>query len=125
MNKQLTNVPRKHILLNSLYCLLILEFLSAFALGVFFFSSTVLPAISHQLHLFSQLFEYVVASIIGTAFLICLLFPSEKRTTYDKLSSSPSSYRSTFSLQRPHYDPLTDTTNPASPSYSGRFNPRV
>ena len=117
-NQKLCN-NKKQILLKYFRILFFLEFVSVFLVVLLVFPSNT--------HLFNQLLGSLAFLILGSSFLFRIFFPVEgsKDQSARRKHISPHLSKSLFSLQRPHYDPMNDTTNPASPSYYGRFNRRV
>jgi hypothetical protein len=130
MNKKQSTDRKKQILLTFFGLLFLLECSLFYGLDVFFSSNFAHVHFSQYFYLHNELFEYLVDFGIVFIFLFCLLYPSDKSSKKSSQSFIPSSSKhfstaSTVLLQRPHYDPMSDNTNPASSSYFGRFNPRA
>ena len=126
----MSTIRKKQILLTCFGFLFLVECSLFYALDAFFSSDFAHVHFPQYFYLHDELFEYLVDFGIACTFLFCLLYPSDKsvKKSSRSFTAFPSKHfptTSTFSVQRPHYDPLRDTTNPASPSYYGRFNRRV
>jgi hypothetical protein len=128
MNKQSTLSSKKQLLLKGFYILFLLECLAMCLLILFLFPFEITSGFSHQLHLFSQLFNYLIISMIGSVFVFSVLFPGEKVSKTASISKQhchPSHSLRSPSPLRSQYDPHNDTTNPVSASYYKRFSPRA